>query len=155
VVGYSIEKTLSSYGSVSRGICGVTADGYLQELTERRRIVPSAGGAGYTDDAERWVPIPAGTVVSMNSWGFDPGVFLELEARWSSFLERNRDRLESAEFLLPEVIGELVREGHARVRVLPTTETWYGVTYRQDQPHVRQAIREMTDQGVYPAGLWS
>jgi hypothetical protein len=90
----------------------------------------------------------------MNIWGFTPSLLAELETRFGRFLQENHDRILEAEFLLPEVVGAMLREGQARVRVLPAGERWFGVTYKQDKPRVEAAIRELTEQGDYPWKLW-
>jgi hypothetical protein len=155
LVGYLLENTLSEHGHVARGVCDVSPDGYLAGIRELTRIEKLGPAARYTEDGETWVEIPAGTVVSMNMWGFTPGLFAELEARFPLFLARNRETIGTAEFLLPVVVGDLVNEGRARVKVLSADARWHGVTYPQDRPAVQQAIRELVEQGVYAGDLWS
>jgi len=87
-------------------------------------------------------------------WGFTPSLFPELEARFRHFLQENRDNIQKAEYFLPDVVGDLIGENKARVRVLSTNERWFGVTYKQDKPRVKQAIRDLIRQGVYPEDLW-
>jgi hypothetical protein len=91
----------------------------------------------------------------MNFWGFTPGLFAELEARFPEFLRTRTASILKAEFLIPEVVGALLREGRARVRILPTRERWFGVTYPEDRPAFRAAILELIEAGVYPRDLWS
>ena len=91
----------------------------------------------------------------MNFWGFTPGLFTELEARFPEFLRTNAAAVQKAEFLIPEVVGALLREGRARVRVLPTQERWFGVTYPEDRPAFRAAVLKLVDAGIYPRDLWS
>jgi choline kinase len=154
MVGYTLSNTLSEHGHVARGICEVTPDGFLVDVRERTRIQPFEDGIKYTDDGVNWVALAPDSVVSLNTWGFTLGVFQELEARFPVFLEKNVANLTKAEYFLPEVVGDLVREGKARVRVLPTRGKWYGVTYQEDRPRVQAAIREMVRRGVYPERLW-
>jgi hypothetical protein len=87
-------------------------------------------------------------------WGFTPSLFSELEARFLPFLQRNSDNILKAEYFLPDLVGELVGEGRATVRVLPTDERWFGVTYVEDKPRIQQAIQTRIDQGIYPGSLW-
>jgi hypothetical protein len=155
MVGYPVENTLSEYGHVSRGVCRLDQEGYLVEIHERTRVERSGDAARYTEDGEHWLQIPRGTPVSMNLWGFTPSLFSELDARFRCFLQEKRTNLLSAEFYLPEVVGALVREGRATVRVLPSTEQWFGITYQEDRPRVEKAIRDLIHQGVYPEKLWA
>ena len=154
MVGYPVENTLSKFGHVSRGICKLDENGYLVEIHERTRVARFGQGARYTEDGEHWIEIPRGTPVSMNMWGFTPSLFSELEARFRRFLQENRTNLVGAEFYLPEVVGALVREGRAAVRVLSSHEPWFGITYQEDRPRVEKAIGDLIRQGVYPARLW-
>jgi len=154
MVGYRLDHTLSEFGQVARGICGVSPEGELLEVRERTRIERRAGGVAYTENGTDWIPLAPDTPVSLNTWGFTPGVFEELETRFGKFLRTRADRLATAEFFLPDVIGELIREQRARVHVLPTAENWFGVTYPGDVPRVRRAIEAVTAAGLYPRPLW-
>jgi hypothetical protein len=89
----------------------------------------------------------------MNFWGLTPSLFDELEERLPRFLAQNTENLKS-EFLLPNLVGDLVREKRARVKVLPTDERWFGVTYQADRPRVQAAVRDLIAQGRYPENLW-
>jgi hypothetical protein len=154
MIGYVLGNTLTEHGHVARGVCTVNQDGYLVEIHERRRIEKSGESVRYTEDGETWVEISGESVVSMNMWGFTPSLFPELEARFRHFLQENRDNIQKAEYFLPDVVGDLIGENKARVRVLSTNERWFGVTYKQDKPRVKQAIRDLIRQGVYPENLW-
>lgn len=153
MVGYVLENTLSEHGYVTRGVCTVDQAGYLVEIHERARIERFGKGVRYTGDGEDWVEIPEGSLVSMNMWGFTPSLFSEIEARFPLFLAGYGKDLK-AEFLLPELIGELVEEKKARIKVLPTDERWFGVTYQEDKPKVKEAIQRLVKEGVYPTNLW-
>jgi UTP-glucose-1-phosphate uridylyltransferase len=153
MVGYLVENTLSDYGHVARGICTVDASGYLQGIHERTRIEKSGAGARYTQDGETWIEIPRGTPVSMNAWGFTPSVFSELESRFRQLLDQKQGDNLQAEFYLSEAVGALVREGRATVKVLPSDEPWFGITYQQDKARVQQALLDLVRQGVYPQNL--
>jgi hypothetical protein len=154
MVGYILGNTLSENGSVARGVCQVTPDGYLARITERTRIECRDGQVQYTENGTDWVTIPADSTVSMNMWGFTPSFFTELEQRFPVFLAENAANILKAEFFLPTVVNQLLQESKAAVRVLPTPEKWFGVTYPQDRPTVQAAIRELVRQGVYPENLW-
>ena len=150
MVGYRLANTLSEHGHVARGICEVTPDGFLVDVRERTRIQRFEDGIKYTEDGATWVTLSPDSTVSLNTWGFTPSALSEFEARFPLFLRKNAANLAKAEYYLPEVVGDLVREGKARVKVLPTQERWYGVTYQEDRPRVQAAIREMIQRGVYP-----
>ena len=154
MIGYLLENTLTEHGHVARGVCAVNDDGYLVEIHERTRIEKFGEAVKYTEDGEHWVEIPKGSAVSMNMWGLTPSLFSELEMRFPHFLQENRARPQKAEYLLPEVVGDLIREKRATVKVLPANERWFGVTYQQDKPRVQQAIRDLIRRGVYPRHLW-
>jgi hypothetical protein len=154
LVGFELENTLTEHGSVARGICTVDSEGYLREIHERTRIEKCGVATRYTENGQDWVEIPRGSTVSMNTWGFTPNFFGELEHAFGQFLERNRDHLAKAEFYLPEVVGGLLARGKARVKVIPSHERWYGVTYQQDKPRVKDAVAALIARGAYPADLW-
>lgn len=156
MVGYSIENTLTENGSVSRGVCVGDADGYLADITERTAIEPREGGAAFTEDGgATWTFIPAGTPVSMNLWAFRGGA---VPAFGRLFADFQRDTVPAnplkAEFYLPNVPKALIASGQGRVRLLTTSERWYGMTYREDAEKVRAAIAGMKSAGVYPDKLW-
>jgi dTDP-glucose pyrophosphorylase len=154
VVGYRLEDTLTDHGHVARGVCAVDRNDNLIEIHERTRIEKHGPGARYTEDQEQWFELPPGTTVSMNSWGFMPSLFGELELRFRRFLGQDPETLATAELYLPNVVNELIREGRATVKVLATKARWFGVTYRQDLPRVQAGIRDLISQGVYPENLW-
>ena len=154
LVGYQLKNTLTEHGYVSRGICEVDLHGKLVSVHERTRIQRIDGNVKFSEDGHNWIDIPEESVASMNLWGFTVQLFAELNHQFESFLFENRDNLEAAEFFLPEVINRLVDQNLAVVRVLPTTEQWFGVTYQQDLISVKKAIRDKVEDGVYPKELW-
>ena len=156
MVGYRVENTLTENGSVSRGVCAADAEGYLVDIVERLRIESREGRAAYTEDGgETWTAIPDGTPVSMNLWAFRPGVVPAFGEGFRAFLtDTVPGNPLKAEYYLPYVPKALIASGRARVRVLPTDERWYGMTYREDIDAVRAAIADMKRRGVYPERLW-
>jgi NDP-sugar pyrophosphorylase family protein len=154
MVGYVLRNALSEHGSVARGVCSINPDGTLASVHERTRIQKFGDTVKYSENGTDWVEIPADSIVSMNTWGFTPSIFAELEARFPVFLERSAANLVKAEFFLPDVVNELLIERRAKVKVLPTDEKWFGVTYPQDRPIVQQMIQERIAQGIYPERLW-
>ncbi len=157
MVGYELGKTVTEHGSVSRGVCRLTSSGELAGIEEHTQIELKDGGIAYTeDDGATWVPIPGSATVSMNMWGFTLSFLQEIQAGFPAFLNRGlADAPLTCEYFLPDVVGTLLGEEKAGVAVLPTADTWYGVTYQEDKPVLVQAIRDMKEAGLYPAHLWS
>ena len=154
MVGYRLDQTLSDFGSVARGICHVSPEGFLEKVTEMTKIVRTPSGAENREDPAAPVALTGGERVSMNLWGFTPALFGELEARFPAWLEANIAR-EKAEWYIPFVVDELIHEGRATVNVLPTESAWFGATYREDKPFVAAAIRRLVDAGEYPPNLFA
>lgn len=154
MVGYVLRNTLSEHGSVARGVCEVTADGYLAGVQERTRIQAFGDQVCYSENGADWLPISGDSLVSLNTWGFTPHFLTELEARFPVFLTKNAGNLDTVEYFLPAVVNDLVEEGRARVKVLPVAEKWFGVTYPEDRPAVQAAILEQVRRGIYPEKLW-
>ncbi len=153
LVGFTLWNTLSDHGHVARGVCEVDGDGWLREIHERVHIEKFGEAVKYTEDGENWTELPREATVSMNMWGFPPNFLDELAAHFPTFLAEN-ERNPKAEFFVPEVVGAVLRSGRARVRVAPTAERWFGVTYREDVPAVKSAIAGLVERGVYPRDLW-
>ena len=154
MVGYRLENTLSEHGTVARGVCKAAADGTLVGIRELLKIKRFPDGIKHTPNGVDWEPLDPASWTSMNFWGFPPDLFIELERLFPEFLRRNAADILKAEFLIPEAVGELIAEGRARVRILPTRERWFGVTYPQDRPLFRAAILELVEAGLYPRELW-
>ena len=156
MVGYLLGNTVTENGSVARGICVTDENGLLTTIAEQTRIEMYEGGIHYTeDDGATWIDAPASTVVSMNMWGYTPAMLQELEARFPAFLEKALvTNPIKAEFFLPLAVEQLLREEKATVKVLESPDKWYGVTYAADKPQVVAALKDMTEKGLYPDGLW-
>jgi len=154
MVGYRLANTLSEHGHVARGVCTATGDLYLVGIRELFKVQKFPDGVKHTENGVDWTPLDGESWTSMNCWGFDVSLFDELEARFPRFLESRGLAEPKAEFLIPEVVGELVREGRARVRILPTRERWFGVTYPEDRPVFEKAVLELIERGAYPRILW-
>lgn len=150
MVGYQIENTLTENGHVARGVCQIK-DGFLNAIDERLRIEKHGDQIEYTEDEGlTWNGIDAGTTVSMNLWGFSKGFLTELENRFSAFLDVTlRESPLKGEYLLPRVVGDLLKERKATVSVLRSRDQWYGVTYKEDLARVASAIQKMQAQGLY------
>ena len=155
MVGYQLGNTVTDNGSVARGVCQTNAEGYLTAIVERTRIEKYEGGIHFTEDGENWEDLAFDTPVSMNMWGYTTEFLKEVEARFPKFLEEDVPKNPAkAEFFLPMTVGALLKEGKATVKVLRTPDKWYGVTYAADKPQVVAALKEMTEAGKYPNGLW-
>ncbi len=153
MVGYELGKTVTEHGSVARGVCKVSESGYLTHVDERTRIEKRGNAICYTEDGENWVELPPESTVSMNLWGLTSHFLAEAEAGFPAFLDQMKDPMKS-EYLLPILISAMVHQGKATVQVLTSPDKWYGVTYAADKPIVQAAVRELTEAGLYPDGLW-
>ena len=155
MVGYALGNTVTEHGSVSRGVCVVGEDGKLLGVTERTRIEKRDGGIAYTDDGEIWHDLAFDTPVSMNMWGFTPSFLQEVEADFPRFLAEDVPKNPAkAEMFLPGTVAQLLAADKATVQVLRSADKWYGVTYAADKPQVVAVLKAMTEQGLYPDGLW-
>jgi dTDP-glucose pyrophosphorylase len=148
-VGYRLNNTLSDFGYVSRGVCALDDKGYLSEVVERVRIEKDGEAAKSLDEDGRLMKWSGEEIVSLNFWGFTPSLFSHLEKGFSKFLKREGQSAD-AEYYIPFAINELVRAGKARVKYIPTSEDWFGVTYPEDVPQVRSCIQELIGEGIYP-----
>ena len=156
MVGYLLGNTVTETGHVARGICEEDSENYLTRVTERTRIEKDGADARFTeDDGATWTHLSGNTIVSMNLWGFTESFLKEAEARFPAFLDKAlAENPLKGEYFLPSVVTQLLEEKKARVKVLRSTDKWYGVTYREDKPVVVNAIAEMTANGLYPDKLW-
>jgi NDP-sugar pyrophosphorylase family protein len=154
LVGFQLDKTLSDHGAVSRGICAIDDQGYLQSVTEQTHIEQSSRGIVARASEGCEVLFRGDERVSLNLFGFPPSVLAYFEEYLETFLQQRATEA-GAEFFLPAVVDQLIRAGRARVKVLPTQEKWFGVTYPADKPVAVQTLRQLIDRGVYPENLWS
>jgi hypothetical protein len=154
MVGFILRNTLSDFGSVARAVCRVSADNLLESIIELIKIERAGAGAKDTNAAGQITNLTGAEVVSMNLWGFTPAVFSQLAARFHEFLEKNGHELTS-EFYIPNVVNDLIAAGEARVKVLRTNESWFGVTYSEDRSRVVDNIRKLIARGDYPEKLWT
>jgi UTP-glucose-1-phosphate uridylyltransferase len=152
MVGFYIKNTLSPYGSVARGWCDVQ-NGSLRRITERFNIERKPDGLIRYEEPGHLKVMQDHETVSMNTWGFTPGLFNFLEQGFIRFLERAGNELKS-EYLLPELIDGMIKNGEISITVLPTEDQWMGVTYAEDKPQVMDGIRALVHRGVYPENLW-
>ena len=154
MVGYRLDRTLSEYGSVARGVCTTDTAGHLQTIVECVGIEKSATGVGYPAATGERVMLKGDETVSMNFWGFTPALFPLLEAGLVTFLT-SLGADEKAEFYIPSAVASMMVAKTAQVRVLTCDSAWFGVTYREDKPRVTAAIAGLVAAGEYPANLSS
>ena len=152
MAAYRLDLTLSENGSVARGICDVSAEGNLTGVTEMTKLVKAGDIAENRENPDAPVKVPLDARVSMNCWGFTPQLFAELEERFVKFLAARGTEMKS-EWYIPFVVDELIKEGKADCKVLPTDSSWFGVTYREDKPYVVSEIKKLVDAGEYPSNL--
>ena len=153
MVGYILQNTLTANGTVSRGVCVADENDMLVDIVERAKIKMDGDMAAYLD-GEEWVRIPYDSLVSMNCWGFTPGVYKHLEASLQRFFENGGGNELKSECFLPMTVREMIGEGTCDVKVYSSDATWYGVTYKEDKEYVKSSIKALIDNGTYPAKLW-
>jgi NDP-sugar pyrophosphorylase family protein len=154
LVGFVLRKTLSEHGSVSRGVCEVSSEGYLDEIIERIKIVSDGDHALIQEADSTTIPLTGDELVSMNMMGFPPEIFPQFEESFTHFLSK-RVADEKAECLLPTTVNELVTSKTVKMRVVPSHGEWFGVTYREDRERVQASIRRLIQSGAYPDNLWA
>jgi NDP-sugar pyrophosphorylase family protein len=154
MIGFVLRNTLSEFGSVARGVCRVSDDDFLQSVIELTNIEHDGAYVRNTDIAGRVTTLTGNELVSMNMWGFTPQVFQQLREYFHEFLERNGPDLQSESYI-PSAVNELVLSRRARLKVLHTKASWFGVTYCEDRPLVVEGINRLIQDGQYPERLWS
>ncbi len=152
IIGYELLKTLSDHGTVNRGVCEVDAKGNLTSIAERLNISMKDGRI-LCDDQHEPAELPRDSYVSMNFWCFSPAVFDYSRKLFREFLKEKGDQPKS-EFFIPIVADNYIREGRGVIKVIPTSALWFGVTYKDDAPAVRQSINDLVNDGAYPQKLW-
>ncbi len=153
IIGYELKKTLSDFGSVSRGVCEVDADNNLTDINERTKIYRNDAGIIHYEDESGLHELNENSLVSMNYLCFAPGFIDVCEKFFGDFLDNNMQNLKS-EFFIPSVTGQFIKAGLGNVKVVPTSAQWFGVTYKEDAPHVQASINSLVDAGNYPKSLW-
>ena len=148
MVGFILKNTLSENGGVTRGVCKVDEKRMLREIVETHNIIKTDKGAAVKWD-EKEEEIDIESPVSMNMWGLQPGFFEILEKGFSEFLSQLNEEDLKSEYLLPTIIGALLKQGKVQVKVLESKDKWFGVTYKEDKEGVVAAIRDLIDKGEY------
>ena len=153
MVGFVLKNTLSDNGGVTRGVCKVDEHRMLSEIVETSNIVKTAEGAAVQTESGL-VPIDVESEVSMNMWGLSPKFFEVLDKGFDEFLEKLNPENLKGEYLLPTIIGDLLKEGKMKVEVRKSHDEWFGVTYKEDKPDVVASIQKLITDGVYPEKLF-
>ncbi len=154
MIGYILRNTLTENGTVSRGKCDTTESGMLDSITELTKIKTDGDDALYLGDDGEWHSLAGNTIVSMNCWGLTPAIFDELESGFVKFLSGEGGKALKSEYYLPGAVDEMMHNGKCDVKVIATTASWYGVTYSEDKPAVKESLRRLMESGEYPQKLW-
>lgn len=152
IIGYELLKTLSDNGTVNRGVCQVDGNGNLSAIAERLNIQQKDGKI-LTDDNLEPKELPLDSSVSMNFWCFDPAVFTYTENMFRDFAAANSGN-PKAEFFIPLVADQFIQDKAGVIKVIPTSSKWFGVTYKEDAPEVKEALESLVAAGEYPPALW-
>ncbi|MCO6496214.1 MAG: nucleotidyltransferase [Chitinophagaceae bacterium] len=152
IIGYKLGNTISPNGTVSRGVCEVDDENNLVKIVERTKVYPDHGKIFYMDE-DRPVEVGAETPVSMNFWGFDDTVFPFFEQEFVRFLATSGND-PKAEFFIPLAADNFIHSGKGTIEVIPTNAKWFGVTYKEDAPFVRESIQKLINEGIYGRSLW-
>jgi UTP-glucose-1-phosphate uridylyltransferase len=152
MVGFSLSKTLSRHGTVSRGICQTDRRGFLKDIVECLKVGNRKGRAMDAAEGAKGKAFPKSTLASMNIWGFTPRLFSQLGAQFQEFLNEKGGELKS-EFLIPRAVEQIIFRGQGDVKMLTTRSQWFGMTYPEDLPLVRQRLAAYVKKGVYPPTL--
>ena len=153
MVGFILKNTLSAHGSVARGVSRVDTNNYLTNIVEMMKIEPDGSGAKNTEADGKITQLTGDEAVSMNFWGFTPALFPQLKVEFEKFLKKAGGEQKS-ECYIPATVGDLVTSGRAKCKVLRSSDSWFGVTYREDRTQVVESIRQLIAQGKYPGKLW-
>jgi hypothetical protein len=154
LVGYQLANTLSENGSVSRGVCSVDGANNLVEINERLKIYRENGRMVFEEGDGSKTPLDENTKASMNFWCFHPSLFSYLQQEFKKFLQQN-SKDSKAEFLIPRTADQWVKDGKGVIKVLPTSAQWFGVTYKEDAPVVKENLQQLVYKREYPESLWN
>jgi NDP-sugar pyrophosphorylase family protein len=153
MAGFVLRNTLSEFGTVARGVCKVSKEGYLESIAELTAIGRDGDHAKNTDGDGKVTELTGDEPVSMNFWGFTPEIFEQLKEHFGKFLEANGSDLKK-ECYIPSTVNEIMVSGQGQVKVLRSNDSWFGVTYREDHGHVVESIQKLVKDGIYPEKLW-
>ena len=153
IIGYRLANTLSDFGTVSRGVCEVDDKNMLTAINERTKIYRKDNKIVFEDDNDM-AELKDDTNVSMNFWCFHPAIFDATEKLFREFTEKNVENIK-AEFFIPYIAADFIKVGGGKIHVIPTSAQWFGVTYKEDAPGVKESLHKLIDEGEYPSSLWN
>ena len=154
MAGFILKNTVSENGTVTRGVCVVDENGMLEQIHETTGISIQADGVHCDSEAvQKWITPDSN--VSMNMWAGYPDFIQVLDERFAEFLKDEAGDPLKKEYLLPNIVGDLLKEGNVDVKVLETHDKWIGITYKEDTELAQAGFRKMTADGVYPEKLWN
>ncbi len=155
MIGYKVANTLTENGSVKRGVCEVDNDNYLLNITESKiEKIDGVITASPLDGRDSF-EVKENDTVSMNFLLFTPKIFEYIEEGFVNFFDMNKDNLDKCEFYIPNVLDDLIHNNKAKCQVIETSANWHGVTYKEDTPNVKAAIKNLVDTNIYNNNLWS
>jgi NDP-sugar pyrophosphorylase family protein len=152
MVGYTLKNVLSDHGSVSRGCGESDGQGYLKSVVERTTIIKENGKI-ISKEKDGDLEMSPETPTSMNFWGFHPSIMSLTERLFHEFLKNNHQQVK-AEFFIPLVVNDMIKQGLGKVKIISGGSIWFGVTYKEDKEMVSSRIMELVKKGEYPARLW-
>ena len=152
IIGYQLAKTLSEFGTVSRGVCEVDSDNKLVSIKERTKLYKEQNRIVFEDNDEK-VEVPYHSSVSMNFWCFHPAIFTDIQKLFKQFAIEHVNN-PKAEFFIPILAQNFMENNHGSIEVIPTNAQWFGVTYKEDAPIVKASIDKLIADKEYPANLW-
>lgn len=151
--GYQIKNTLSEHGSVTRGICSVDKEGFLESVDEQFDIEKNDKGEIISHKETGDIKLDPDVLVSMNIWAFNPSIFPVIEENFLEFLSKNRSEPKS-EIYTPRLIDESIKQGKVKVKMLQSNAEWFGVTYADDKEMVKNKLNALLEKNEYPERLW-
>lgn len=154
MAGYKLKNTLSDKGAVTRGVSIGNEENKLVDIIETHEIKLEKDGKISSKENLDSDILNLETTVSMNLWASFPEFIDMSEDYFIKYLEKNKENLDSCEYVLPEMIGELIKENKADITILPTNDKWIGITYKEDLVPAQKSFQKMFDQGLYPDNIW-
>ena len=154
MAGFLLGNTLSDNGTVTRGVCQTDSEGNLVTVNETFEIARKGDKAIGVDENKNEKVMELDNPVSMNMWGFTPEFIDELDKNFVNFLDNIKEGDIKAEYLLPDIVAKMLEEKKATVKVLNSSDKWFGITYQEDKPKVKAFFKELADKGTYPVPLW-
>lgn len=154
MAGYKLKNTLSDNGSVTRGVSVGNEDNKLVKIIETHEIDLEKNGKISSKENLESDLLNLETVVSMNMWATFPKFIDLCQEYFEKYLEKNKNNLEEAEYVLPEMIGEFLQEDIAQITILPTNDKWIGITYKEDLEPAQEEFKKMLINKDYPENIW-